>query len=200
MRYCILLLVAVVWKPTMGQSVNTDSTQSKRGISYFFSIQSGALIGDQVTFSASTIHGITLAKKLRLGGGIGFDSFKNSNTTPVFGSVSLDVLGKKNIVFIQSTYGCAPFAWSQSLKKEYGFDKIKGGEDFSVMLGYRITDGDVRIALLAGLKHQEIQIRYEYPAYYPWSSLFVPKEQAYNTQVITETMNRLAVSLSVGWR
>src|SRR6478735_1049019 len=196
MRYCIFLLAILVWRPTMGQSANSDSTFRKSTLNYFFSVQYGALIGDEVTFSASTIHGVTLAKKLRLGAGIGFDSFKNANTTPVFGSVSLDVFGKKNVLFIQSTYGWAPFAWSPSLKNEYGYDKTKGGEDFSIMLGYRIISGDVRIALLAGLKHQQMQIQYKYPTYYPWSSLYVPKEQAYNTQVIKETMNRIAISLS----
>jgi hypothetical protein len=184
----------------MAQSVNADSTQRPTKFTYFFSVQSGALISDQVTFSASTIHGITLAKKLRLGAGIGLDSFEDANTLPAFGSLSIDLFGKKNVVFVQATYGWAPFAWSPSLKKEFGYKKIDGGQDFTMMVGYRISSGDVRIALLAGLKHQEMEIRYEYPAYYPWSSFFVPKEQAYNTQVIKEAMNRVAVSLSVGWR
>ncbi|HEY5826613.1 MAG TPA: hypothetical protein VIT44_19735 [Cyclobacteriaceae bacterium] len=198
--YCIILIVMVTCNPTMGQSVNLDSAQNNNKVHYFYSVQTGALIGDQVTFTASTIHGVVLREKLRLGGGIGFDSFEDANTMPVFGSLSMDVLGKANVVFVQATYGWAPLAWSPALKNEYAFKKVKGGEDFSLMLGYRVTNGDIRIALLAGLKHQEVQIKYEYPAYYPWSGLFLPKEQTYNTQVIKETMNRLAVSLSVGWR
>jgi len=158
------------------------------------------LIKNQVTFSAATIHGITLGKKLRIGGGVGFDSFKDVNTMPMFGSASFDLFGKRNAVFVQATYGWASFAWSPSRKNDYGFKEAKGGEDISLMLGYRISSGDVRIAFLAGLKHQEIQIKSQYPVYYPWSWPSLPKGEEYNTAVLEQTMNRLVVSLSVGWR
>ncbi len=181
-------------------SVAKDSLQTKK-CAYFFSIQTGALFGDQVTFSSSTIHGVRLGKKLRLGAGVGFDSFEDAQTLPLFGSASWDLFGKKNVVFVQMNYGYAPFAWSPSLKDTYGFGEIKGGETFSAMLGYRISYGDIRLALLAGYRHQEVEMNYENIYYYYYlSSYILPGGYPGNAQTIDKSMNRFAVSLSMGWR
>lgn len=179
------------------QSVVADSTQKKTS-NYFFVIQTGALLGDKVTFSSSTIHGIKLGKRLRAGAGVGFNSYEDAQVLPLFGSMSLDLFGKKNTVFVQMDYGWAPWAWSPGVKDNYGFDKTRGGETFSAMIGYRINYGDVRLALMAGYKHQEISMRYTYPVYYYATWNYYPYST--NSQEIEETMNRFAISLSVGWR
>ncbi len=179
-----------------------DSLQSKK-MAYFFSLQTGALVGgDQVSFSSSTIHGVRIGKKLRVGAGVGFDSFEDTHVLPLFGSASWDLFGKKNAVFVQMNYGYAPFAWSPSLKDTYNFDKTKGGELFSAMLGYRIRYGDVRLALLAGYRHQEVEMQYTNPYYYyyDFSSSYYPPGGYGNTQTISKSSNRFAVSLSMGWR
>jgi len=199
LTHLILLFVIIVCEQTYAQTSNPDSTQSKK-VSYFFSVQSGALIGDQVTFSTSTIHGIKLGKKLRLGGGIGFDSFEDAQTIPVFGSGSWDLFGKTNVLFVQMNYGWSPFAWSPTLKEVYGFKEINGGENFSAMIGYHIASGDIRLAILAGFRRQEVKIRYDFPVYYAWSGLLPNEGPLYNTQIVNETMNRFAVCLSVGWK
>ena len=66
-----------------------DTVQHGKSIEYFFNIQVGPLIGcndcgesKEVTFTSSTIHGITIGKKLRTGIGIGFDSYDTWQTMP----------------------------------------------------------------------------------------------------------------------
>lgn len=203
----LIKLIVLLWLCAFGvnsysQISKADSASAEfKKVAYFFSLQSGALFGDQVTFSASTIHGVKLGRKLRVGAGIGFDSFEDAQTMPLFGSASWDLFGKKNVVFVQMNYGWAPYAWTPALKDSYGFKKINGGETFSAMIGYRIKYGDVRLAMLVGYKHQEVKIYSEYPIYYySFLSSIAPGGYPTNSQTLSESMNRFAVSLSVGWR
>src|SRR6218665_722584 len=108
----IMLLTVIGAASRLGycQSVAADSTRKKTN-NYFFVVQTGALLGDKVTFSSSTIHGIKLSKRLRAGAGIGFNSYEDAQALPLFGSMSLDLFGKKNTVFVQMDYGWAPWAW-----------------------------------------------------------------------------------------
>jgi len=202
-NYLVLVVFFIVFcYKSFGQSVpaSKDSLQTKK-VGYFFSVQTGAMFGDQVTFSSSTIHGLRLGKKLRVGAGVGFDSFEDAQTLPLFGSTSWDLFGKKNVVFVQVNYGWVPWAWSLALKDVYGFKKIDGGETFSAMIGYRIVYGDIRLAVLAGYRHQDITVYNEYPInYYSFSSYIAPGGYPYNSQRIDERINRFAVSLSMGWR
>jgi hypothetical protein len=184
---------------TFSQPVSSDSLKREKFTSYYFSIQTGALIGcgdckigKEITFSSSTIHGIKIGKKLRVGAGLGFDSYSNWHTLPLFGSVSWDLIGKKNALFAQLNYGWAR-AWKPFSEQEYGFNDASGGTAFSSMIGYRIRYGDLQMALLAGYKFQSATAYYNY---YPWLSSYTSNE----TSTIKENMKRLAISLSVGWR
>lgn len=200
MRIVLILVMLVVCFEGFGQTGQADSLVSKRKTGYFFSVQTGAIIGDQVDLSFSTIHGFRIGKKLRLGAGIGFDSFKDVQVAPVFGSASWDLFGKKNVVFVQANYGWVPFAWSPTQKDVYGFDKASGGEMFSAMLGYRIAYGNARFAVMAGFRHQDVKTEYKYPYYFPtpWSSLYLPDTNS--TQAFSRNMNRFALTLSAGWK
>jgi len=199
-KVIIWLFVSVIGIKSYSQIAKADSAGiATKKRAYFFLIQSGALFGDQVTFSASTIHGVKLGNRLRVGAGIGFDSFEDAQTLPVFGSASWDLFGKKKVVFVQLNYGWAPYAWTPSLKDTYGFKEINGGEVFSAMMGYRIAYGDIRLAVVAGFKHQNVEMYHE-NIYYPWSSFAPTGGYPSNSQKLSESMNRFAVSLSVGWR
>jgi hypothetical protein len=189
---------------TYSQPMSSDTLNRGKFISYYFNIQTGALIGcgdckigKEVTFSTSTIHGIRVGKKLRVGAGLGFDSYPNWQTLPLFGSVSWDLAGKKNVIFTQLNYGWAR-AWKPFSEQEYGFKDANGGQTFSAMIGYRIRSGDIQVAVLAGYKFQLATAYYTYD-YYSWPSSFSNNETA-TLQTIKENMNRLAISLSVGWK
>jgi len=192
-----------------------DTVQNNQLIEYFFTIQSGTLIGDgpaefvigctdcdqrkEITFSAATIHGITIGRKLRTGLGIGFDTYKEWKTLPLFGSVSWDLLGTKNIhaLFIQANYG-----WSKPWRDNSGWDdpaSTEGGRMASALVGYRIRYHDATISLSIGPKTQRIYRHYEYPTYYYLSDGTVV-EGTPNKTTIKEDLGRLVISLSVGWK
>jgi hypothetical protein len=187
------------------KEINKTENYGKK-INYFFTINSGALVGCQdcksgseVTFSSSTIHGVTIGKKLRVGLGLGYDSYYLLQTTPVFGAISWDLIGNrnKNALFLQFSYGGAS-AWRNS-QNEYGYKKVEGGKAINTQLGYRVRYHDVRFSFSIGTKLQEVTSFYEYPTYYytfnGQSALGAPSSKS-----LLQELNRLQFSLSVGWR
>jgi hypothetical protein len=199
----IPLLIIITLLNVKGQSVPSDSLKQQKLISYFFTFQSGTLIGcydckvaKEITFSAATIHGIKIGKKLRLGAGAGFDSYSDRQALPMFGSVFWDLFGKNNTVFTQITYGWG-YVWKPLKEQEFALVKTRGGEAFSAMVGYRIRYGDIGIALMGGYKFQSTT---DYYAYSPSLFIYNRGYQSSSQQTICENMNRLAISLSVGWK
>jgi len=182
-----------------------DEVQLDRTLAYFFTIQSGALIGckdcsfkREVSLSASTIHGVTIGKKLRIGAGIGFDTYQNWQTMPLFGSVSWDLFGhrNKNAVFVQFNYGWAK-AWASGLAYNY-FQNIEGGRIVSTLAGYRIKYHDLRLSFGIGYKYQSVAASYQYPRYYyDYIGRFAGDANSYRLQ---ESMNRLSLTMIFGWK
>jgi hypothetical protein len=200
----IPFLIVITLTNVKGQSNPSDSLQQPKLVSYFFTVQSGALFGcsdcqagKDISFSTSTLHGIKIGKKLRVGAGLGFDSYSDWRAVPIFGSISWDLFGKNNKVFTQLNYGKAR-AWKPFGEREFGLIDTRGGRAFSTMIGYRITSGKMNIAVLAGYKFQSATAYYEYP-YYSWL-LSDKRFETSNKQTIRENMNRFAISLSVGFR
>lgn len=180
--------------------------QDGERISYFFTIGSGALVGCQdcksgseVTFSSATIHGVTIGKKLRVGAGLGYDSYYLLQTTPIFGSVSLDLIGNrnKNALFLQFSYGGAG-VWRNS-QDEYGYKKVEGGKVINTQLGYRVRYHDMRFSFSIGTKYQEVTTFYEYPTFiYNFNGQYIAGTPS--TKSVLQEMNRLQFSLAIGWR
>ncbi|MFM9837709.1 MAG: hypothetical protein ACKVOQ_05550 [Cyclobacteriaceae bacterium] len=193
-------------KATAEKKENNTEKREKL-LSYFFSINSGALVGCQdcnggseVTFSSSTIHGATIGKKLRVGVGLGYDSYYLWQTAPLFGTVSWDLIGNKNknALFLQFGYGGAN-AWRNSVQ-EYGFKKVEGGKTFTTQIGYRIRYHDVRISFLIGTKYQEVTTFYEYPTYrYGFNGQPILGETP-STKSVLQELNRIQLSISIGWK
>ena len=82
---------------------NTQQQKPSDKNYYFFNFLSGTLIGSSgmndkglATFSFSTTHGVRLGNRLSVGAGVGFDSYLEWKAVPLFGSLSYDLLGKKN--------------------------------------------------------------------------------------------------------
>lgn len=182
-----------------------DTVPAGKYIGYFFNMNMGPLIGcddcisKDVMFSFSTIHGVTVGRKLRTGIGAGFDSYTTWNTIPLFGNVSFDIAGTKNThaLFIQVQYGWA-HAWHQKLESEWGLAGTTGGTYLSGQLGYRLRYHSVRFAILAGLKQQTVKSHFEYPG-----NLFfedgIWKTGPLTTTDMTTRMDRFVVTLSIGW-
>ncbi len=173
---------------------------------YFFAFQSGALMGGSVigekgmtTFSFATTHGVRLGKRFGVGVGAGFDSYFGWKALPLFGSVSFDVLGKKNKVFVQVNYGGA---WVKKAKSpyEYGATTYDGGRMINPSVGYKIVYGDVRLYIQVGYKLQRITMNSEYPSYFSYSYSRIaplPNSSFSKTEL---SMNRAYFSIGFGWR
>lgn len=183
-----------------------DELPKDKSVAYFFNVQTGALIGcgdcsfkQDVSFSVATIHGTTIGKKLRIGAGIGFDTYQYWQTMPVFGSVSWDLFGSKNksALFLQFNYGWAkPWASRSTL---YYYQDVDGGRMVSTQVGYRIKYHDLKISLGIGSKYQRVTASYEYPTFY-YDFAGTPRQGTSSVTTLTESINRLAVMMSIGWK
>lgn len=189
------------------RKIFVDTVKNDRRIGYFFTVQTGPQIGcnncdqgKEVTFSASTTHGVTIGKKLRTGLGIGFDSYFDWHTLPVFASASWDLLGTKNThaLFVQANYGWSK-SWISDSRWNAGTTDVGGGPMFNAQAGYRIRYHDVRISLAIGTKYQRVYKYYEYPTYYYTGDGRIVQGSPSKTTV-KEDLNRLIISLAIGWR
>jgi hypothetical protein len=200
---CLLLVGLMAAVHAHAQNMKADSVKEKK-IEYYFLFQTGALVGcttcyngKEISFSTSTTHGIKIGKRLRVGAGMGLDSYFNWNTAPVFGSVSWDFPGKRNAMFVQFTYGSSLVAWPTQSRFEYGHQRTKAGEVYGFGVGYRIRYEKMRISFGLGSKSQLITSYYAYPTYY-WKNTYVAGEPS--TKIIKNELNRLAVWMAVGWK
>jgi len=184
-----------------------DSTASNKYIQYFFNVQVGSLIGcsdciseKEVSFTASTVHGITVGDKFRLGGGLGFDSYMDWQTMPVFASLSWDLLGTRNTnaLFLQFNYGFA-LPWRTEHLLEVGATGVDGGQMVYGMAGMRLKYHDLRISFSIGGKVQAVSSYFETPNFY-WDVNGNPIQGTSTKTTIEETMKRLALTMSIGWK
>ena len=188
--------------------ITLENANENSMLNYFFNVQAGSLIGcndcgkgKDVTFSVTTTHGVTIGKKLRGGLGIGFDSYANWQTLPVFLSASWDVIGNKNqnAVFLQMNYGWAhPWFVRNNLYNYYQTDPytdVSGGQMINPSVGYRLKYHDLRVSILVGYKYQRLS--YKSIPYYSCLACYMLPNQ--NLE-INQDMNRLQVMMSVGWK
>jgi hypothetical protein len=189
----IKLLVAVACISYSVAAQTPDIEPPKRKLVYYNSFLAGGLLGEPGKGSGltlSTTHGIRI-KRFSLGAGVGFDSYFDWKTLPIFGSVTFD-FGKikSNALFLQFNAGYAE-AWliedNELWMPEY---RDYGGTMVSSMIGYRITKERFSLYMLAGHKFQRAHSSYEAE---PWSS-FAPQFSTF----VEEEMNRLVVQIGFG--
>lgn len=205
MKLIVLLIGNLITGVTAFAQHDDQDSLSMRKIEYYFQFQSGALIGctscsdgKQISFSGSTTHGIKIGRKLRVGAGVGLDSYFEWNTMPLFGSISWDLIGKKNVLFVEMNYGGALASWRPIDYQEYGFQKTNAGKMYSYGLGYRIRYEKIRISMGVGRKTQLVTSYYEYPTYYWNNNNYVLGDPSRKT--VKNEMSRLQVWLAVGWK
>jgi hypothetical protein len=175
-----------------------DSLRQHR-ILPFVSLSSGVLAGEhpqtgKTLTSSSSLSGGVKVKQMRVGAGLGFDSYPEWQTMPLYGTIAYDLSKNTQGFFIQFSYGHS-FAWMQ--ENEFNRpSKEKGGRMINPMIGYFLTTGSWRVGLSAGYKFQRVWARYDY-LYNP-SSSFWP---GYGNQTtVTQNIERVMISLTVGWR
>ncbi|HEV8514265.1 MAG TPA: hypothetical protein VGQ59_13375 [Cyclobacteriaceae bacterium] len=176
-------------------------------LEYFFNIQTGTLVGcndcdkgKEFTFSVTTVQGVTIGNKFRAGIGIGFDSYQNWQTLPLYGMASWDLVGdkNKNALFVQVNYGWAhPWFVRDGSYSYYSFDpftNVGGGRMLNPQIGYRVSYYNLKLSIVAGYKFQSIT--YKKPYYYCPACDF--SQTSYDE--VTQDMNRVQLMMSVGWR
>ncbi len=193
MKTSLLLLFVCVNLVAAAQTVDVEVPKKK--VTYFNTFLAGGLMGEEgkgTGVTLSTVHGVRL-KRAAFGAGIGFDSYFDWKTLPVFGSVSYDFGRiKSNALFVQFNAGYSE-AWlvreEDSWMPQY---RDYGGTMIASSLGYRISKERYSLYLMVGHKFQRANYSYE-PE--PWSS-FAP---VFRSRV-EEDMNRLVVQIGFGLR
>ncbi|MEQ1584830.1 MAG: hypothetical protein ABL895_03060 [Cyclobacteriaceae bacterium] len=201
-----ILLTQAVGLIAQGSYEKPDSIVGVKKFEYYFYLQSGTLIGcnecsrgKELTFTGATVHGVKIGKRLRVGAGLGYDSYYGWNTMPVFGSASWDLFAKRNAFFVQFDYGGSLKSWKYSQYDEYGYQGSEGGRMVNPMVGYRVRYHDISLALLVGYKYQRVSSTYEYPTYY-WDPLRGQIMGEPNKTTMVKEMNRFMLSMSIGWK
>ena len=176
-------------------------------IEYFFNVQTGALVGcndcnkgKDFAFSTAIVQGVAIGNKLRVGAGLGLDSYQNWQTLPLYGMASWDLIGSKtkNALFIQMNYGWAhPWFIREGAYSNYfpdPFMDVKGGKMLNPQLGYRISYYNLKLSVIAGYKFQSITYK-KFPYYCPACDF-----AQQSTDEVTQDMSRVQIMMSVGWK
>lgn len=166
----------------------SDSIQRK--VKYYNSFVSGVMIGssedaDEKEFSVSfiTIHGIKFNSGLKVGIGVGLDTYYDLKVFPIIASITLDQGLKKHGLFIQFNggYSFVRYTKDHLLIEEIEINE-RGGFTINPMVGYRISVENMRICLQAGYKYQVAELHYDYPDW--WGSYQSSKHYELNRFVI----------------
>ena len=191
MRISIVIFCFV--SSSLSLLAQTDSESvSKKKVVYFNTFSAGGLLGESgygAGVTLSTTHGVRL-DRLAVGGGVGFDSYMDWKTVPVFGAISFD-FGKikRNAFFVQFHAG---YSDAKRVNREEWLTDYReyGGEMICAMLGYRISTEKFSLYMSGGHKFQKAHFSYNAQ---PWSS-FAPSP----SHSVEESMNRLVVQIGFG--
>jgi hypothetical protein len=194
----VLLLSAV----TAECATPADSVP-RRASRYFFSVRSGmALCKDcaldgPATAYFSTIHGVRLTPGSHLGVGIGITTAAERVVVPLFGSLNINLFGKKNKLFAEFNYGAAP-STAASIREEGWTETVKVRSYWQPSIGYKIKYYDMRIGILIGLQAMKLTQTMTYPG---WNGGWgIPRPATQNSTALNYNASRFVVGLSVGWR
>jgi hypothetical protein len=175
-----------------------DSVSHSSGVRYFLAISNGLQSGEKgtsITTTSALVQGVTYGKRIHAGIGIGFDTYAGWQTMPLFGQLTYDLGGKKNVVFAQVGYGWS-HAWTQRAPYTLPTND-QGGKMFSAMIGYRIPMEDVKLFIMAGYKFQSTESVYDYS---PLAAVTYPYGYQGYSQRTEQNFERLVIAIGFGWR
>jgi len=152
-----------------------DSLQKK--VKYYNSFVSGVMIGSiedadekEFTISFTTIHGIKFNSGIKVGIGVGLDTYYGLKVFPIMASITLDQERKQHGLFVQLNGG---YSFVRYTKDPQFYEEIdineKGGIMINPMIGYRIKVENIRIYVQGGYKYQVAELHYEYPDWWGYS-------------------------------
>jgi hypothetical protein len=160
---------------------------------YFNNLLMGALLGKKehgASFTANTTHGIRY-KELSAGLGIGYDTFTDWRTMPVYASIGYDILRlkRRDVVFVTFTGG---YSWvsRQDRQNDMFLYDAHGGAMVYPMMGYRVFLSRWSAYFSAGYKIQRIGYE-QTPRWWGWE---IPG----NKTTVERTMSRFCVQFGLG--
>jgi hypothetical protein len=191
MRIIFILGILLV-----GNSVGAQKKDSTRFSPHYYGMfLNGAQVGctncdldNKVTVSAYLINGVQFSKRFSTGIGVGFDSYEQWKTMPVFLHLSEKIIGRKNGLSVQLNGGYA-FAWMDKQEYEMPNFKQQGGLMVHYALAYHYELEKIRLLFSIGMKRQNVSYSYRYD----WSPQF---NQTKNIQ----ELNRFVFQIGFGWK
>lgn len=121
------------------------------------------------TLSVTTIHGIKFNSGMKVGIGVGLDTYYDLKVFPIIASITLDQELKKHGIFVQLNGGYSFARYIDRQEIEEIDTDAKGGFTINPMIGYRIIVEKTRIYLQGGYKYQVAEINYDYPDWWGFS-------------------------------
>jgi hypothetical protein len=160
---------------------------------YFNNLLMGALLGKKelgASFTANTTHGVRY-KGFSAGLGIGYDTFTDWRTMPVYASIGYDILKLKSrdVVFVTFTGGYS-WVWRQNRQNDIFLYDAHGGAMIYPMMGYRVFLNRWSVYFSAGYKIQRIGYE-QTPRWWGW-------ETPGNRTTVDRTMSRFCVQFGLG--
>ncbi len=143
----------------------------------------------EFTVSVSTVHGIKFKSGLKLGLGVGLDTYYDLKVLPLMASMSVDQERKRLGLFAQLNCGYSFVRYTKP-NEELGDLFEKGGFTFNPMIGYRLKVEDFKIYWQVGYKYQVAEVGYDYT---DWGGN--PQRTSRNYE-----FNRFVIQLGFGFR
>lgn len=188
MKNSVVLLLLFLFS-SFYASAQPDSTLSR--VSGFLSIYSGGLLGnkgDGTFLSASSVQGVRY-KRLALGIGIGYDSYFEWRTLPIFASFGYDLFSGKNRAFFVQVNSGYSRAWNPRPDEEVFILEEEGGYFFHPLAGYRVSKEKLSVTVTAGYKIQDLTYA-QIPRWQSWGL----------TRVTTSReIRRFSLQIGIGW-
>lgn len=202
MKHVIAIVLVLTSMAATGQ---TDSLKTKP-VRYAFTLNSGMLFCPSCTIESSTVGSLTTVhgikwKRLRVGGGLGYSSFGPIRVMPIFGSVSVNLFGKKakSGLFTELNYGGA-HSWLAAPMRNGEFLKDVSASNFvQFSAGYAFHYYGLRVTAQVGVHSLEVARRYEIGNEYEYNwglvNYIIPPQE----QLIEYNTTRPFISISVGF-
>jgi hypothetical protein len=154
-------LITAILLVSFSAVAESDTTKSK--LPYLISIHCGGLLGKKGNGSgltASFINGFSF-KRFAFGVGIGYDSYTEWRTFPMFGSIGYDIAKADNKAFYFQINAGYSKAWNPVWDADQFNYKDRGGVLFHPLVGYRFRNGNASLYVTVGYKFQ--RLNYGYP-------------------------------------
>jgi hypothetical protein len=182
---------------SISSAAQPDTISSK--VTYFNALYAGGLLAKKTngsSLTASFVQGIRY-KTISLGIGMGYDSYLDWRTLPVFASLNFDFAHiRQNAFFIQFNAGYSK-AWIRVSENDQNVYDVKGGPLIHPLLGYRIRSNQFSLYFSAGYKWQNIT--YEQTS--NWWMWAYPPIDGYPSMryIIDRNIERFSVQIGLGF-